>query len=73
MSDIVWTRPPTEDEQSNLASWAGCIAGALEIDEYVAKLRSAGFADVDVELAGEPVNAASANITATKPAAPGCC
>jgi hypothetical protein len=29
--------------------WVGCIAGALEDREYDAKLRAAGFADVEVE------------------------
>ena len=72
VSDIVWTRTPTAKERDDLASWAGCVAGALEIDEYVAKLRAAGFADVDVQIAGEPVNAASAYITAHKPIAT-CC
>jgi SAM-dependent methyltransferase len=75
VSDIVWTRKPTEEEQSNLESWAGCVAGALEVSEYVDKLRSAGFANVDVQLANtaEDRSWASAYISATKPAAPGCC
>jgi hypothetical protein len=29
--------------------WVGCIAGALEEQEYASKLRAAGFADVEVE------------------------
>jgi hypothetical protein len=29
--------------------WVGCIAGALEEQEYAAKLAAAGFADVEVE------------------------
>ena len=29
--------------------WVGCIAGALEDREYDAKLRAAGFAEVEVE------------------------
>jgi SAM-dependent methyltransferase len=75
VSDIVWTRSPTDEEQNNLESWAGCVAGALEINEYVAKLRNAGFADVDVKLAGEADKRgwASAYISATKPAQRGCC
>ena len=52
VSDIVWTRKPTEEEQSNLDSWAGCVAGALEVSEYAAKLRNAGFESIDVKLAG---------------------
>jgi hypothetical protein len=29
--------------------WVGCVAGALGEDEFAAKLRAAGFADVEVE------------------------
>jgi hypothetical protein len=29
--------------------WVGCIAGALEENEYAARLRTAGFTDVEVE------------------------
>ena len=29
--------------------WVGCVAGALGDDEYVAKLASAGFEDIDIE------------------------
>ena len=75
VSDIVWTRTPTEAERSDLASWAGCIAGALEIDEAKEKLASAGFVDIDITKSGE-VNKGgwvSASISATKPQATGCC
>jgi len=30
-------------------AWVGCVAGALDEDEYRAKLAAAGFVDVDVE------------------------
>lgn len=30
------------------AAWAGCVAGALEEDDFVAKLEKAGFRDVEV-------------------------
>jgi arsenite methyltransferase len=75
VSDIVWTRPPTEAETENLASRAGCIAGALEIDEYVSKLCAAGFANIDVQLANQAEDRgwASAYITARKAEATGCC
>ena len=29
--------------------WVGCIAGALEENDYIAKLKSAGFEDVSIE------------------------
>ena len=69
VSDIVWTRTPTAAEQNDLASWAGCIAGALEVDVYVAKLQAAGFGEVEAKLADEPGERGwtSAYIIATKP------
>ena len=75
VSDIVWTRQPTEAERSDLASWAGCVAGALQVEEYTGKLRAAGFGDIDVQLAGEPDKHgwASAYITARKAETKGCC
>ena len=36
------------DMQEDLASWTGCIAGALEEREYRAKLAAAGFADIEI-------------------------
>ncbi len=69
VSDIVWTRTPTEAEQSDLASWAGCIAGALTVDEYVSKLEGAGFVDVETRLKEEPGERGwtSAYVIARKP------
>ena len=29
--------------------WVGCVAGALQDDEYTAKLQAAGFLDVELE------------------------
>ena len=50
VSDIVLLRPLPEWLQKNLAAWTGCISGALGMEEYLAKLRSAGFADPQVEV-----------------------
>jgi hypothetical protein len=33
----------------NMELWVGCIAGALQQDDYAAKLRAAGFDAVDIE------------------------
>ncbi len=75
VSDIVWTRPPSEAERADLESWAGCVAGALELDDYVAKLRAAGFDDIRTELKGGASDKgwASAYISARKPAPSTCC
>ena len=32
----------------SVQSWGGCIAGALEVDDYVARLERAGFVDVEI-------------------------
>ena len=71
VSDIVWTREPTPAERDDLASWAGCIAGALHVEEYVAKLRGVGLVDVETQLAGDQDERgwASAYITARRPSA----
>lgn len=50
VADIVLTRPVSEDVKKNIGLWTGCIAGALEINEYKQKLLQAGFADADVEV-----------------------
>lgn len=49
VSDVV-TRGdvPPEIRQSVLA-WVGCVAGAMEETEYRRKLKSAGFAEIEVE------------------------
>ena len=49
VSDVV-TRGNVPDEvRKSMLLWVGCIAGALEEDEYRAKLIAAGFAAVDIE------------------------
>ncbi len=50
VSDMVLLRdlPPALDRVVGL--WTGCIAGALVVDDYLARLGAAGFADASVEL-----------------------
>ncbi len=50
VADIVLTKPISQALQKHLALWAGCVAGALELDEYKAKLAAAGFCDAEVEI-----------------------
>jgi len=50
VADIVLTKPLPPLVQQNLLAWAGCVAGALMIDEYREKLISAGFKNVDLEI-----------------------
>src|SRR4029077_1824590 len=49
VSDVVVRGDVPADIRRNMELWVGCIAGALEEKEYAAKLKAAGFADVDVE------------------------
>jgi len=48
VSDIVALRPLSAEERADLASWAGCIAGALTAEEFLAGLAAAGFRDAEV-------------------------
>ena len=43
--------PP--DLRRSLELWAGCVAGALEENEYRTKLEAAGFADIEIEAVTE--------------------
>src|SRR5216117_1754939 len=49
VSDVVVRGDVPADLGRNMELWVGCIAGALEEKEYAAKLKAAGFADVDVD------------------------
>jgi arsenite methyltransferase len=48
VSDIVTDGPLPENIRASLDEWAGCIAGALDIQEYLSGLKLAGFEQVDV-------------------------
>jgi len=49
VSDVVVRGDVPADIRRSMELWVGCIAGALEETEYAAKLRAAGFADIEVE------------------------
>jgi arsenite methyltransferase len=49
VSDVVVRGHVPGDVRRSMELWVGCIAGALEETEYIAKLRTAGFTDVEVE------------------------
>jgi SAM-dependent methyltransferase len=49
VSDMAWDREPAAAVRSDLEAIVGCIGGALVLDDYVARLRAAGFASVEVE------------------------
>ena len=49
VSDIVTQGDLPEALRRSVEAWAGCIAGALDEEVYLQKIRKAGFADVRVE------------------------
>jgi len=48
VSDLVLTRPLTEEMKRNVDLYVGCVAGASLREEYLGLMREAGFADVEV-------------------------
>jgi arsenite methyltransferase len=50
VADIVLTRPVSDTVKEHVGLWTGCVAGALEINEYKLKLLQAGFTDAGVEV-----------------------
>ena len=49
VSDVVVRGEVPDDIRRNMLLWVGCIAGALEDTQYMAKLTNAGFTDVAIE------------------------
>src|SRR5208282_2349619 len=49
VSDVVTRGQVPLEVRQNMLLWVGCIAGALEEHDYVAKLAKAGFEDIEVE------------------------
>jgi arsenite methyltransferase len=82
VSDVIVRGPVPAEIRRSMELWVGCLAGALEEQEYVSKLQAAGFRDVDVEpwrvchiedARAVEGHFASAAIRARKPEAPACC
>jgi SAM-dependent methyltransferase len=49
VSDMVTEGEFPDQLRKNVEAWAGCITGALDQEDYLERLRQAGFADVAVE------------------------
>jgi arsenite methyltransferase len=49
ISDVVVNGDVPAEGRRNVELWIGCIAGALQKDEYVSKLSKAGFENIDIE------------------------
>src|SRR5215212_54359 len=50
VSDVVAQSALPDDLRADMEAWVGCVAGALEENEYRRLLTDAGFADVEVEV-----------------------
>ncbi len=48
VSDIVTDGPLPEEIKKSLSAWAGCIAGAVEAEEYIGMMKSVGFTDISI-------------------------
>ena len=48
VSDVVIHGELPQSIRDNLDAWAGCLAGALKESDYLAKIRAAGFEQVQV-------------------------
>jgi ubiquinone/menaquinone biosynthesis C-methylase UbiE len=74
VSDVIADSDMDAATRADMASWTGCIAGALTEDEFRAALADAGLEDVEVKQTHRVhEQAGSAIIRARKPAAEACC
>ncbi len=49
VSDMAWEIEPAASLREDMEALVGCIGGALVLDDYVTRLKRAGFASVEVE------------------------
>ena len=49
VSDVVTRGEMLPEIRQSIMAWVGCIAGALEEDDYRSKLAAAGFEQIDIE------------------------
>jgi arsenite methyltransferase len=49
VSDVVIRGSLPEEIRRSMELWVGCVAGALRDEDYLAKLRTAGFVDVQLD------------------------
>src|SRR5215211_5852263 len=48
VSDIVTDGPLPEPIKKSLSAWAGCVAGAVEAEEYIELMKATGFTDISI-------------------------
>lgn len=49
VSDVVVRGPVPAEIRRNVELWVGCVAGAIDESEYIAKLSAAGFSGITIE------------------------
>ncbi|MFW9927529.1 MAG: arsenite methyltransferase [Candidatus Thorarchaeota archaeon] len=67
VSDIVLNNELPPERRAEVATYTGCVGGAVLEKEYLQYIRNAGFEDVKVESKADFGYAASAKISAIKP------
>ena len=67
VSDMVWLSRESAERARSAEEWAGCVAGALMLDDYLGALRDAGFVDVDARYDETESGLTSAYVSATRP------
>ncbi len=55
VSDMAWETEPSVTVRKDLEALVGCIGGALVLDDYVSRLKRAGFSRVEFEKHAEAV------------------
>jgi arsenite methyltransferase len=48
LSDIVTDGPLPQAIKDSLSAWAGCVAGALDVKDYIATIEAAGFTHIEL-------------------------
>ncbi len=48
VSDMVTEGKLPDGLRESLSAWAGCVSGALDIEEYISGIKNAGFVDVEI-------------------------
>jgi ubiquinone/menaquinone biosynthesis C-methylase UbiE len=48
VTDMVTAGPLPEEIKRDLSAWAGCVAGAWELDDYLGAIEAAGFEHIEV-------------------------
>lgn len=67
VSDMVQVGDLSEAQRASMGEWAGCIAGALRLEDYLAAICTAGFVEVEARYEAEVAGVVSAYVTARKP------